>query len=114
MDFFSSVKRNMTTAAYAQITGRASRSEFWWFFLFAQLLPVVPLLIGADALVSLAALFLQLPSLAILCRRLHDVGRSGWWFFITFTIIGIPVLFYWLVRASDASANKYGEGPARV
>jgi hypothetical protein len=33
---------------------------------------------------------------------------------IVFTIIGIPVLFYWLVRASDAGVNKYGEGPARA
>jgi uncharacterized membrane protein YhaH (DUF805 family) len=47
-------------------------------------------------------------------RRLHDVGRSGWWFFITFTIIGIPVLFYWLAQGSSAGPNKYGEGPARA
>jgi uncharacterized membrane protein YhaH (DUF805 family) len=63
---------------------------------------------------NLASLAFFLPGLALLVRRLHDVGRSGWWFFITFTIIGIPVLFYWLVRASDAGANKYGEGPARA
>ena len=37
MDFFSSIKRNMTTAAYAQFDGRASRSEYWWFYLFTLL-----------------------------------------------------------------------------
>jgi uncharacterized membrane protein YhaH (DUF805 family) len=37
MDFVSSVKRNMTTAAYAQFEGRASRSEYWWFYLFTVL-----------------------------------------------------------------------------
>jgi len=37
MDFVSSIKRNMTTAAYAQFDGRASRSEYWWFYLFTVL-----------------------------------------------------------------------------
>ena len=37
MEFVQSVKRNMTTGAYAQITGRASRSEYWWFFLFTAI-----------------------------------------------------------------------------
>ena len=113
MDFTSSIKRNMTTAAYAQFTGRASRSEYWWFYLFTLLATAV-----ADRLSgtvgNLASLAFFLPGLALMVRRLHDVGRSGWWFFITFTIIGIPVLFYWLVRASDAGSNSYGEGPARA
>jgi uncharacterized membrane protein YhaH (DUF805 family) len=113
MDFFSSIKRNMTTAAYAQFDGRASRSEYWWFYLFTLLATAV-----ADRLSgtvgNIASLVFFLPSLALAARRLHDVGRSGWWFLIVFTIIGIPVLFYWLVRASDAGANKYGEGPARA
>jgi uncharacterized membrane protein YhaH (DUF805 family) len=114
MDFVSSLRRNLSMPAYIDFRSRASRSEFWWFFLFAQLLPVVPLLIGANALVSLAALFLQLPSLATLVRRMHDVGRSAKWLLIAFTIIGIPVLLYWLVQASEAGPNKYGEGPARA
>ena len=113
MDFFSSVKRNMTTAAYAQITGRASRSEYWWFYLFTVLVTASADTYGGT-LWNHASLAFFLPGLALLVRRLHDVGRSGWWFLIVFTIIGIPVLFYWLVRASDAGANKYGEGPARA
>jgi uncharacterized membrane protein YhaH (DUF805 family) len=52
--------------------------------------------------------------LALAARRLHDTGRSGWWFLLIFTIIGIPVVLYWLVKDSDACANKYGEGPARA
>jgi hypothetical protein len=47
-------------------------------------------------------------------RRLHDVGRSGWWILIAFTGIGVFVLLYWLIRASDAGANTFGEGPARA
>jgi uncharacterized membrane protein YhaH (DUF805 family) len=113
MDFISSIKRNCTTAAYAQFTGRASRSEYWWFYLFTVLATDAAVLLGGPV-GGLASLFFFLPSLALFVRRLHDVGRSGWWFFITFTIIGIPVLFYWLVRASDAGSNSYGEGPARA
>lgn len=113
MDFVSSVKRNMTTAAYAQFEGRASRSEYWWFYLFTVLATAAADTLGGSV-GNLASLAFFLPGLALLVRRLHDVGRSGWWFFITFTIIGIPVVFYWLVKDSDAGANKYGEGPARA
>jgi len=113
MDFVSSIKRNMTTAAYAQFDGRASRSEYWWFYLFTVLVSA-----AADSLDgtagNLASLFFLLPGLALVARRLHDTGRSGWWFLIAFTVIGIPVLLYWLVKDSDAGANKYGEGPARA
>jgi uncharacterized membrane protein YhaH (DUF805 family) len=52
--------------------------------------------------------------LALVARRLHDTGRSGWWFLIAFTVIGIPVLLYWLVKDSDKGKNAYGEGPARA
>ena len=113
MDFFSSIKRNMTTAAYAQFSGRASRSEYWWFYLFTLLATAV-----ADRLSGtvgdIASLVFLLPSLALVARRLHDTGRSGWWFLLVFTVIGIPVLLYWLVRASDSGPNKYGEGSERV
>ena len=113
MDFFSSLKRNMTTAAYAQFEGRASRSEYWWFYLFTVLATAAADTLGGSV-GNLASLAFFLPGLALVARRLHDTGRSGWWFFITFTIIGIPVVFYWLVKDSDAGANKYGEEPARA
>jgi len=113
MDFTSSIKRNMTTAAYAQFTGRASRSEYWWFYLFTVLATAAADTFGGTV-GNLASLVFFLPGLALAARRLHDVGRSGWWFLLVFTVIGIPVLFYWLVRASDSGLNKYGERPERV
>lgn len=113
MDFVSSVKRNMTTAAYAQFDGRASRSEYWWFYLFTSLVTAVADSLGGTA-GNLATLFLLLPSLALAARRLHDVGRSGWWFLLVFTVIGIPVVLYWLVKKSDGPVNAYGPGPARA
>lgn len=113
MDFVSSVKRNMTTAAYAQFDGRASRSEYWWFYLFTVLTGIGADLIG-ETVGVLASLFVVLPTFALTARRLHDVGRSGWWVLIVFTIIGIPVVLYWLVKDSDKGKNAYGPGPARA
>ena len=113
MDFFSSIKRNCTTAAYAQFDGRASRSEYWWFYLFTLLVTAAVDSFGGTA-GNLASLFFLLPGFALIARRLHDVGRSGWWFLIVFTVIGIPVLLYWLVKDSDKGKNAYGEGPARA
>jgi uncharacterized membrane protein YhaH (DUF805 family) len=113
MDFVSSIKRNCTTSAYAQFEGRASRSEYWWFYLFTVLVGAAADSLGGTA-GNLASLFFLLPGLALVARRLHDTGRSGWWFLLVFSIIGIPVILYWLVKGSDAGANKYGEGPARA
>ena len=113
MDFVSSVKRNLTTAAYAQFDGRASRSEYWWFYLFTVLAGLAAEIIG-ETVGVLLSLFLLLPSFALAARRLHDVGRSGWWFLLIFTIIGIPVVLYWLVKDSDKGKNAYGPGPARA
>ena len=113
MDFVSSVKRNLTTRAYADFSGRASRSEYWWFYLFTVLATAAAGALGGTV-GNLASIAFFLPSLALLVRRLHDVGRSGWWFLIVFTGIGLFVLLYWLVKASDAGTNAYGEGPARA
>jgi uncharacterized membrane protein YhaH (DUF805 family) len=113
MDFVSSIKRNCTTAAYAQFDGRASRSEYWWFYLFTVLVSAAADSLGGTA-GNLASLFFLLPGLALMVRRLHDVGRSGWWFLIGFTLIGIPVFCYWLIKEADSGANTYGEGPARA
>ena len=113
MDFVSSVKRNLTTAAYAQFSGRASRSEYWWFYLFTVLAGAAANTLGGTV-GNLASIAFFLPGLALFARRMHDTGRSGWWFLLLFTVIGIPVVLYWLVKDSDAGANKYGEGPARA
>jgi uncharacterized membrane protein YhaH (DUF805 family) len=113
MDFVSSIKRNMTTAAYAQFEGRASRSEYWWFYLFTVLATAAADTFGGTV-GNLASLAFFLPGLALMVRRLHDVGRSGWWVLILFTIIGIPVVLYWLVKDSDKGKNAYGAGPARA
>ena len=102
---------------YANLQGRASRSEYWWFYLFSNLVNFVvvfstTLSMGVEAgdiIGTMVGLVLFLPSLAVFARRLHDRNRSGWWILVAFTIIGLIPLFYWLVSEGSKEANEYGE-----
>ena len=91
---------------YATFTGRASRSEFWWFFLFQILISLVGGMLG-DVISGLIALGLVLPSLAAGTRRLHDIGKSGWWQLLILTGIGLLVLIYWWVQPTVDGSNQY-------
>ena len=109
MNFMQAIQSCLSQ--YATFSGRASRSEFWWFFLFQILALIVSGMLG-DVAYSIRALLLLLPALAVGTRRLHDVGRSGWWQLLTITGIGYLVLLYWFVQPSQAEANGYGESSA--
>jgi uncharacterized membrane protein YhaH (DUF805 family) len=62
----------------------------------------------------LANLALLLPSLAVGARRLHDMGKSGWFQLVwLIPLIGWAVLIYWLVQPSVAGPNEYGEAAAQ-
>lgn len=102
---------------YAKFSGRSSRSAYWFWVLWSVIVAFfIGFLLGLsgdssifhilDLVWSLAIL---VPSFALVARRLHDVGRSGWWQLIAFTIIGIIPLFIWTVRAGDSETNKYGD-----
>jgi uncharacterized membrane protein YhaH (DUF805 family) len=92
---------------YATFSGRATRPEFWWFCLFTALVVnLVGALIGDSASLVCNLVFL-LPSIAVGSRRLHDIGRSGWWQLIALTIIGLFLLIYWLASKGTNEANKY-------
>ncbi len=93
---------------YVTFSGRASRPEFWWFFLFQILISIAASWFG-DVVSSLVGLALLLPAIAVGTRRLHDIGRSGWWQLISLTVIGLFVLIYWWVQRSDG-ANEYDAG----
>lgn len=98
---------------YATFSGRASRPEFWWFYLFTIVISwAAGLLDGTKSLgfVSwLVNLTLFLPSIAAITRRLHDTNRSGWWQLIGITIIGLIPLVYWLCLPGDRDRNQYGK-----
>ena len=109
MDFVQAIKSCL--GQYATFSGRASRSEYWWFFLFQVLVMVATGMLG-DVINGLASLALLLPALAVGTRRLHDIGRTGWWQLLLLTGIGFFVLLYWWVQPTDGAANIYGELPA--
>ncbi len=106
---------------YAVFSGRASRNEYWWFFLFnviiAAGLSVVDYgLFGTDEgqsiLSSIYGLAVLIPSIAVAVRRLHDTNRSGWWLFIGLVpIVGWIVLLIFYIQPSNEGDNKYGPNP---
>ena len=134
---------------YAQFTGRASRSEFWYFILFYAILSFVISLLdsvlgtnytyevisagalpAADGQIAAAvtqkvgylsiifSLAMLIPSMAISIRRLHDTGKSGWWFLLVVipivNFIGFFVLLYFYVQESQAGENEYGPNPKEI
>ncbi len=109
---------------YAVFNGRATRSEYWYFTLFNILVVGVFGLIDQvmgtfnfDAsygpLSAIYTLAMILPGLGVSIRRLHDTGRSGWWFMITIIpVVGLLVFLYFALLDSDPNPNQYGESPS--
>ena len=101
---------------YVTFTGRSSRSAYWWFYLFGLLVVVAALIIdfaiGTYPIIYVVAtLALLLPNLAVLVRRLHDSGRSGWWILIALVpLIGAIVLLVFTLQGSEPP-NQWGSGP---
>ena len=110
-DFQAAVKTCLRK--YTDFTGRAARPEFWWFFLFQIILMVVTGMLS-DILNLIAALGLLLPGLAVGARRLHDIGKSGWFLLVgLIPFVGWLVMLYWFVQPS-APANEYGSSSGAV
>ncbi len=100
---------------YLDFRTRSSRSEYWWWSVFSLLMGLATstsdLLIGVAILNGISSLFLFTPGVAVAVRRLHDINRSGWWFLIALTVIGIVLLIYWYIQPGTRGANKYGADP---
>ena len=97
---------------YANFSGRASRPEFWWFFLFMLLVTVAASMVS-ELFGGLASLALLLPSIAATARRLHDTGKSGWWQLVgVVPLIGWAVVIYWLAQPADGAGERYDVVPA--
>ena len=85
---------------YADFSGRATRPEYWWFFLFVLLGSAAASLLG-DIVAGLFTLATLLPSLAAGARRLHDTNRSGWWLLLLLVpLIGFIVLLVMLAQST--------------
>ncbi|KDM91814.1 DUF805 domain-containing protein [Photobacterium galatheae] len=108
---------------YAVFSGRAQRQEYWYFFLINL---VITLVLGfADHLLStpgseegtgllggVYSLAILLPSVAVGVRRLHDIGRTGWWMLLSLLpVLGFLILLYFFVQDGQPGTNEYGPNP---
>lgn len=101
---------------YANFKGRASKSEYWWAFLFNMILniPIALISSAVPPLGGLCSVALMIPGISLAVRRLHDVGLSGKSYFMGFIpVYGIIYLLPRLLRDSDGD-NQYGPGPYSV
>ena len=117
MDFQTSIKTCFNK--FAVFSGRASRSEFWFFVLFGILGGIIASIIdvmilgypfeenGPINLIFSVALIV--PSLSVAARRLHDINKSGWWQLLVFTLIGIIPLVIWMATEGTKKKNKHGQ-----
>lgn len=97
------------TKHYVDFAGRVGRQEYWMFVLFSIIIQVALDIVHLDMISMLVSLGLLLPSLGLGARRLHDIGKSGWWLLLGFIpIVGWIILIVWLATKTDMSANEYG------
>ncbi|MEW4218440.1 DUF805 domain-containing protein [Rossellomorea marisflavi] len=111
---------------YADFSGRARREEYWMFTLFSIIFGfvfysviLISLIIESMGLgvfgILLAGIYylaIFIPSLAVTVRRLHDMGRSGWWYFISFVpFAGGIILIVFCCLDSENGNNQWGSNP---
>ncbi len=111
---------------YATFSGRARRSEYWWWYLFTILVTAIAFILdavlkintlGGDGGVKIGwiyvivSLALVIPTVAVTVRRLHDSGHSGWWWLAVFIcgIGGIIILIF--VLQDSKPDNQWGPNP---
>lgn len=103
---------------FADFSGRATREQFWMFFLFyivaCVVLSILDAFLGMQVLSTIFLLAIIVPSWAYGARRLHDIGRSGWWqLIVLIPLIGIIVLIVFWAQPSQGD-NRFGPGPAHA
>jgi uncharacterized membrane protein YhaH (DUF805 family) len=125
---------------YADFNGRARRQEFWMFYLanliISTILGILIFITGAAAITAaisadgsidlpalassmgimgtlgnIVGLALTIPSLAVTARRMHDIGKSGWWMLISLVPCAGPIIFLVLLCKDSEPENQYGPNP---
>ncbi len=110
---------------YTDFSGRARRSEYWYFTLFNSLIvlalyiPVIALIAAQSSyyfvpliIITLFSLAVVLPSIAVAVRRLHDTGRSGWFYLVgLIPLVGGVILLVFLIADSQPGTNSWGPNP---
>ncbi len=107
---------------YANFSGRARRKEYWYFVIFNMVIQVVLTMLGSfifgsdsrltSVFASIYSLIVFVPALAVAWRRLHDVGKSGaYWFFVFLPVVGWIIVLIQLCKDSQPGENQYGVSP---
>jgi uncharacterized membrane protein YhaH (DUF805 family) len=111
---------------YVTFSGRARRSEFWWFVLFLVIAGIIMRVLdmvlgtridmgqgpGPGILSSIWSLFTLLPSISVAVRRLHDRDRAGWWWWLwIIPLVGWIWLIVWYCMRGTAGENRFGPNP---
>ncbi|HLS21890.1 MAG TPA: DUF805 domain-containing protein [Paenalcaligenes sp.] len=108
---------------YAVFTGRARRKEYWFFVLFNVIFLIILSFLdralgtfnmqsGVGLLTSIYWLAVLIPAIAVGVRRLHDIGRSGWWLLLVFIpVIGPLIILVMMLFNSQPGDNAYGPNP---
>jgi uncharacterized membrane protein YhaH (DUF805 family) len=123
MNFAQAIKSGFRN--YVNFSGRAARSEYWYWILFSMLMAIGSFLIdlalfpqlNVSPINTIVELALLLPGLAVSVRRLHDLDFTGWWFLLILTGVGSFVLLSWFClrgrrdRATDGGPNRFGPDP---
>jgi uncharacterized membrane protein YhaH (DUF805 family) len=116
MSFVDAIKSGFSK--YVTFSGRAYRSEYWYWVLFVVIASLVALTLdsailgyspsGASPITGIFDLVTFLPSLALAARRLHDMDRTAWWLLIAFTGIGSILLIIWFCFRGTQGPNRFG------
>jgi uncharacterized membrane protein YhaH (DUF805 family) len=114
MNFVEAISSGFSN--YVKFSGRAFRSEYWYWVLFwfvgAVVTEIIDSVLGLTLIYPLFSLAILLPSLAVAVRRLHDLDRSGWWILLGFIpIVGFIILIIWYCSRGTPGPNRFGPDP---
>ncbi len=108
MGFVESIQSGFRN--YTNFDGRAPRSEYWYFHLFALLATCAGIFTFFFVFVIMVALIL--PSLSVNVRRLHDIDKSGWFIFLAcIPVAGVIILLIWHCERGTRGPNRFGPDP---
>ncbi len=113
---------------YFDFSGRARRKEYWLFCLFnmifAIILEIIDTVTGLTFSVGIVelgilgviySLLLFIPGLAVGVRRLHDIGKSGWFYLIgLIPLVGAIIVLIWFCKEGEHKTNKWGPDPKNI
>jgi uncharacterized membrane protein YhaH (DUF805 family) len=109
---------------YFEFWGRTSRAQYWTYqlLMLAAIAAAVLADVGAirtgfeqehiGLIVAFVTIFHYVPTITTTVRRLHDIGKSGWWYLLCFVPLGGFVVLFWMFRRGDTGDNGYGPPPS--